>query len=100
MRLGTVGWIGTQGLKEIVHTALVVKLVTPRLIGALGFGPFMVLHDDGTGELGSVQRWRGHTQSWPPPLAAAGFEVEKVATWFSFTGEPGWGKAPPVRDSP
>lgn len=65
-----------------------------------GRGPFLVLRDDTTGEIGAVQRNRRRTELWPPPLEAAGFDACEVATWFSLTAEPGWGDPPPGSRKP
>jgi len=95
LRLGPAVWIATGGLKEIVQTGGAVTAVRPRLLRLVARGPFLVLHDDTTGEIGAVQRDRWRTEAWPPPLEVAGFDVCDVVTWASLTAEPAWGEPPP-----
>ena len=48
----------------------------------------VVLRDDATAEVGVFWWRRSELSGWEPLLAAAGFRVERMVTWFSWTGEP------------
>ncbi len=93
LKLSAHQWIQTGGLKQIVHTSPVVKRVTRRLGLAAG-RPTFVLHDDTTGEIGGIMYFMFGSDGWPPPIEEAGFQIDDVTTWLSFTGEANWGKPP------
>jgi hypothetical protein len=70
-------------VQRIVHTDQRVKLVKARLVPPW-FSTSVVLHDSEAS--GYAVTWIGARKRLRASLAAAGFDVQEITTWFSLAG--------------